>query len=170
MDDPDLGFPLLKSPQSCRICRGHETSRNDMLISACKCIGSVGKIHTQCLKAWILSRQLPMHEAMACELCKTAYRLVQRRRLAWDRRHAFSCRAMTYATAFVLLVACTVGVTWTVGALLPTVGSSNLVNMLPLIMLLVTSMLVAITSLWQLFSRWRTKACILYFDAAVENC
>ncbi|ETW02689.1 hypothetical protein, variant 1 [Aphanomyces invadans] len=143
----------------------------NMLISACLCMGSVGRIHTQCLKAWILSRGLPMQEAMACELCKTTYRLVGRRRIAWGRKHAFSNSALVYATAFVLLLSCTVGVLWTVGTILSSWQTfrGSVANLVPLIALLGTSVPVALLTLWQLFSRWRAKSSVVYFDTVLGS-
>ena len=46
------------SPIRCRICWGFEENKElDPLILACKCKGSVGFIHFQCLKQWINSQK-----------------------------------------------------------------------------------------------------------------
>ena len=39
----------------CRICWGNDDDENNPLIVACKCRGSVGLIHFECLKNWILT-------------------------------------------------------------------------------------------------------------------
>lgn len=41
----------------CRICWGDNDDETNPLIVACKCKGSVGLIHFQCLKAWILTQK-----------------------------------------------------------------------------------------------------------------
>lgn len=64
----------------CRICLSDSTDENDILISPCKCIGSLKCIHLNCLKEWLKSK---IHiknteaftyiswEKLECELCKT---------------------------------------------------------------------------------------------------
>ena len=41
----------------CRICWGNEDDDHNPLIIACKCRGSVGLIHFQCLKNWVLTQK-----------------------------------------------------------------------------------------------------------------
>lgn len=41
----------------CRICWGNEDEASNPLIVACKCKGTVGLIHFQCLKSWILTQK-----------------------------------------------------------------------------------------------------------------
>lgn len=41
----------------CRICWGNENDETNPLIVACKCKGTVGLIHFNCLKQWILSKK-----------------------------------------------------------------------------------------------------------------
>ena len=39
----------------CRICWGNENDDENPLILACMCKGSVGLIHFECLKSWVLA-------------------------------------------------------------------------------------------------------------------
>ena len=41
----------------CRICWGNENDEQNPLIVACKCKGTVGLIHFQCLKSWVLTQK-----------------------------------------------------------------------------------------------------------------
>lgn len=41
----------------CRICWGNEDDPSNPLIVACKCKGTVGLIHFQCLKSWVLTQK-----------------------------------------------------------------------------------------------------------------
>ena len=41
----------------CRICWGNDDEPSNPLIIACKCRGSVGLIHFDCLKAWIVAQK-----------------------------------------------------------------------------------------------------------------
>ena len=70
----------------CRICWGNEEDEEtNPLILACKCKGSVGLIHFQCLKSWVLTQkqEKPMQQQQnvrsfywkrfECEICKHMY-------------------------------------------------------------------------------------------------
>ena len=70
----------------CRICWGTENDDQNPLIIACKCKGSVGIIHFQCLKNWVLTqKQFKGPSAtnqnvssyywkrFECEICKQMY-------------------------------------------------------------------------------------------------
>jgi len=71
----------------CRICWSTEDdSHNNPLILACKCKGTLGLIHFQCLKSWVLTQkqEKPLTQAnlnvrsfywkrFECEICKTMY-------------------------------------------------------------------------------------------------
>lgn len=71
------------SPQgSCRFCWGNESSPENPCIVPCRCSGSVGFIHFECLKNWLatkLARKESDHlvsmywKTFECEICKTAY-------------------------------------------------------------------------------------------------
>lgn len=41
----------------CRICWSSEEDEDNPLIIACKCRGTVGLIHFQCLKNWVLTQK-----------------------------------------------------------------------------------------------------------------
>ena len=68
-----LNIPITqpKNEQSqCRICL--ESQDRDLLITPCKCNGSMKYVHEQCLKLWILSSN-PDINSSSCELCKQAF-------------------------------------------------------------------------------------------------
>lgn len=44
-----------ESPDHCKICRDEETDE-EPLFTPCRCIGSIGKIHEQCLYNWIIQK------------------------------------------------------------------------------------------------------------------
>lgn len=64
----------------CRICWGEEENDEDPLILACKCKGTVGLIHYQCLKNWIATQKQEkaigdnvmsyFWKKFECEICK----------------------------------------------------------------------------------------------------
>lgn len=54
----------------CRIC--FESQDKDLLISPCRCSGSMKFVHEECLKLWILSSN-PEPKSSSCELCKQAF-------------------------------------------------------------------------------------------------
>lgn len=65
----------------CRICLSEEEPDN-ALICPCKCKGSMGQIHTQCLKDWLNSKKVVFEgirvtsyfwKALECELCKQPF-------------------------------------------------------------------------------------------------
>ena len=73
----------------CRICLGTadegtpgENGEPDKLICPCKCAGSMGLIHTSCLKEWVNGKRLVYKgrkvqsffwKALECELCHEAF-------------------------------------------------------------------------------------------------
>lgn len=70
----------------CRICWGNDEDQSNPLILACKCKGSVGLIHFQCLKSWVLTQkqEKPPNaqnqnvksfywKRFECEICKKMY-------------------------------------------------------------------------------------------------
>jgi hypothetical protein len=66
----------------CRFCWGNESTEENPCIVPCKCSGTVGFIHYQCLKSW-LAQKLHKKETtdltsmywktFECEICKSAY-------------------------------------------------------------------------------------------------
>lgn len=66
----------------CRFCWGAENTEENPCIVPCKCSGSVGFIHYNCLKNWLLTKQqkkesehlISMYwKTFECEICKFAY-------------------------------------------------------------------------------------------------
>ena len=66
----------------CRICLGDENTDDDPLITPCKCQGTMGHIHIECLRDWLNSRRTTKEnltvktycwKALDCELCKTQF-------------------------------------------------------------------------------------------------
>jgi hypothetical protein len=47
-------------------------SKGNLLITPCKCSGTVKYIHEECLKTWIISQEGDIDEGQ-CELCKTQF-------------------------------------------------------------------------------------------------
>ena len=65
----------------CRICLGEEEENNAMLCP-CKCAGSMGAIHTLCLREWLQSKRQTFKgkrvtsyfwRLLECELCKEPF-------------------------------------------------------------------------------------------------
>ncbi|VDQ12912.1 unnamed protein product [Trichobilharzia regenti] len=52
----------------CRICLEEEGDDPDGLMSPCRCKGTVGLVHRNCLEKWLLTSGKP-----SCELCGYAY-------------------------------------------------------------------------------------------------
>jgi hypothetical protein len=55
----------------CRICMDFD-SKDNPLITPCKCSGSVKYIHEECLKTWLVSQDVDIDKG-ECELCKTPF-------------------------------------------------------------------------------------------------
>lgn len=64
---------------TCRICLSESLHENNPLISVCKCAGTMGFIHIECLQQWISSRittnvtensVMKYVKSIHCELCK----------------------------------------------------------------------------------------------------
>ena len=74
--------PNSKEQSQCRFCWGSDTCVDNPCIVPCKCSGSVGFIHYECLKNW-LSTKMQKKESdhltsmywktFECEICKFAY-------------------------------------------------------------------------------------------------
>lgn len=67
--------PSIKAPElnQCRICLENEINAS-VLISPCRCQGSVKYIHEECLKTWLVSQEEDLEQGQ-CELCKTKYKM-----------------------------------------------------------------------------------------------
>lgn len=66
----------------CRICLGEENTEENPMISPCKCAGSMGCIHIECLREWLNSKssfkenalvKTYCWKALECELCKMRF-------------------------------------------------------------------------------------------------
>ena len=74
----------------CRFCWNGETEEQNPLILACKCRGSVGLIHFECLKSWIRAQKHTKEHGedvtsyywkkFECEICKQSYPYIFKRR------------------------------------------------------------------------------------------
>ena len=67
--DPDLSMEVADEQEErvCRVCRSGE--EGGQLYRACRCSGSIGWIHEDCLKDW-----LSVSHGHRCELCKYQFR------------------------------------------------------------------------------------------------
>ncbi|KAL4456866.1 hypothetical protein ABPG74_014504 [Tetrahymena malaccensis] len=59
----------------CKICLEDTNELNNLLITPCKCQGSVGNIHQECLKTWIVSQGYDLLSPIKCELCNEEYEM-----------------------------------------------------------------------------------------------
>lgn len=66
----------------CRICFGDNDDSENPLVQPCKCIGSMGNIHIDCLRQWLSRKENVKNtpncisytwKAYHCELCKHEY-------------------------------------------------------------------------------------------------
>jgi E3 ubiquitin-protein ligase DOA10 len=68
----------------CRFCWGQDTSTENPIMTPCKCAGSVGLIHYDCLKRWLETKvNIKSHnnnsvksyiwKTFECEICKSPY-------------------------------------------------------------------------------------------------
>ena len=73
--------------RKCRFCWMSECDEANPLLGTCKCTGSVGQIHYNCLSSWLQTRQQSKQssnfstyfwKAFECEICKTAYPLMMK--------------------------------------------------------------------------------------------
>ena len=71
-----------KEEPVCRICLTEQEDEENPLLAPCKCAGSMGYIHHQCLQMWFHQRRVVKQSQIVttyfwknleCELCKTAY-------------------------------------------------------------------------------------------------
>lgn len=71
----------------CRFCWESEASEENPLLGFCKCAGTVGQIHFECLCSWLNIRRQSktspnfttyFWRAFECEICKTAYPLMMK--------------------------------------------------------------------------------------------
>lgn len=66
--------------KTCRICFDTDAS---MLISACKCSGSLMYSHESCLETWIKTKYEKISQAQ-CEICKHFYKFKLRTKRQWQ--------------------------------------------------------------------------------------
>lgn len=57
----------MSADEECRIC--HEDSNEENLIEPCWCKGSLAKVHSDCLRNWLITRR----SKFKCELCSYKY-------------------------------------------------------------------------------------------------
>ena len=67
----------------CRICLGEEDGpETNPLFSPCRCAGSIGLIHLECLREWLMSKKIQrlgeivstyFWKNLECELCKERF-------------------------------------------------------------------------------------------------
>mmetsp|Transcript_31396 Transcript_31396/g.54468 ORF Transcript_31396/g.54468 Transcript_31396/m.54468 type:complete len:260 (+) Transcript_31396:337-1116(+) len=70
---------------TCRVCLEPHEDGNPLLIP-CKCAGSVKYIHENCLKVWLVSKEVNLQK-VRCELCKTKYEMIFKfRKLCMPRK------------------------------------------------------------------------------------
>lgn len=71
----------------CRFCWASEANNNNPLLGTCKCAGTVGHIHFDCLCSWLNIRRQSktsnnfttyFWRAFECEICKSAYPLMMK--------------------------------------------------------------------------------------------
>lgn len=71
----------------CRFCWASEANESNPLLGTCKCAGTVGQIHFDCLCSWLnIRRQSKVLQnfttyfwrAFECEICKTPYPLLMK--------------------------------------------------------------------------------------------
>jgi E3 ubiquitin-protein ligase DOA10 len=71
--------------KKCRFCWMAGASPENPLLGTCKCAGSVGYIHLDCLKEWLNVKKQQKNstnfstffwKAFECEICKSAYPLM----------------------------------------------------------------------------------------------
>lgn len=79
----DLNLYKKNSETICRICYEHNgENENDVLISPCRCVGSLKYIHINCLKYWMKNRAIinnfsfgytSFWKNLECELCHMSF-------------------------------------------------------------------------------------------------
>ncbi|XP_019894594.1 E3 ubiquitin-protein ligase MARCHF7 [Musca domestica] len=76
---------LDENGNSCRICRWNRSDL-DIMESPCLCRGTVGHIHLQCLKRWIMHRR-----NIHCEICNASF-IIPVEKLSWQQKLANFCK------------------------------------------------------------------------------
>ncbi|OQS06683.1 hypothetical protein THRCLA_20313 [Thraustotheca clavata] len=133
---------LLLSPQYCRICRGHESR----------------------LRLWIKSREIPIDEALACELCKVTYRVVLRRRVVWDRSHACGWRACLYLTQVFIILSILSILCYIMLRLFHSIANDSATEMIPVVILFALTSFVSFTAVYKVTRRWYYTTSITFID------
>ena len=57
----------------CRVCRAPSDGPDDPLVRACKCRGSIGWVHQDCLQSWLTHRTTHGGPKHKCELCQYVF-------------------------------------------------------------------------------------------------
>lgn len=71
----DKEFVSLNIP--CKICLEVVNPGQGKLIKPCRCTGSMGFIHEECLRTWLISKSIDIEESK-CELCGYKFRMIMR--------------------------------------------------------------------------------------------
>jgi len=83
---------------SCRIC--FDDGEQKSLYQPCKCAGSIGHVHQDCLFTWIETKRT---RTPSCELCKTPYSITYNRpREANEKLHALQAYFLVYPSWHIL--------------------------------------------------------------------
>ncbi|KAM3138420.1 hypothetical protein pb186bvf_009506 [Paramecium bursaria] len=71
--------------KACRICLENEVDTTKQIITPCKCKGSTGFVHEQCLKTWIVTQTKQF--STVCEICKFEYNIqIKKRKVCMPRK------------------------------------------------------------------------------------
>jgi len=74
--------PTISQSAACRICLGEEEEPENPLITPCKCTGTAGTIHINCLTEWLNSKRETRHQGncraylwnvIKCDLCQEPF-------------------------------------------------------------------------------------------------
>ena len=65
---------LNKEEKICRVCYEGICYENNILISPCKCNGSIKYVHENCLKCFFISNNVDVKTAK-CQICKSVYNI-----------------------------------------------------------------------------------------------
>ncbi|PAV67766.1 hypothetical protein WR25_04261 [Diploscapter pachys] len=65
---------ISSSEDLCRICHSSSTTKNNPLISPCRCSGTLSFVHTKCLVKWLEMSSPKMSPDPLCELCCYKYK------------------------------------------------------------------------------------------------
>jgi len=92
--------------RSCRICKDEEGE----LLSPCKCSGSGGYVHAECLQKWVETKSLPAGEDegyglnLTCEICLSEYDVTVVQRFVCDKERLCGADSWSEYCNCILLV------------------------------------------------------------------